>query len=138
MSMAALRLGIMIAAPEIISQIKKSQLTFDANALALLFAERIIERPDLIQQLIATETEGKTFILSALKKHHYWCRDCRGNFIFIKPVHNAQTVANRLQTEKNVLVHAYHHPLLSEYLRVSTGSVGAMKRFLDAFLCVDG
>ena len=137
MSLAALRIGVIISSPLIIKYAQKARLTFDVNALALLFAERLLERPDLIQLLIDTENEGKAFILSALREHGYWVRDCRGNFIFVKPVHDAKTVADRLQTEKKVLVHAYGNPLLKDYLRVSVGSVEAMKRFLDTFLSVD-
>ena len=138
MSMAALRLGVVVSSPSVIEFVKKARLTFDTNALALLFAERILERPDLIQRLIDTENEGKAFVLSALRERGYWCRDCRGNFIFIKPLHDAKAVADCLQTEKKVLVHAYSNPLLKDYLRVSVGSVNAMKRFLNAFLSVDG
>ena len=66
------------------------------------------------------------------------CRDCRGNFIFVKPKHSAREVANRLETEKKVLVHPYGNELLKDCLRVSVGSVNAMKLFLDAFLEIDG
>ena len=46
--------------------------------------------------------------------------------------------ADRLAKEKKVLVHPYGNELLKDYLRVSVGSVNAMKLFLDAFLEIDG
>lgn len=136
-SIAACRLGVIISSPEIIHYIKNGRLTFDANSIALLFAERIIERPDMINELISIENEGKEYTLNELKKHGYDCRDCRGNFIFIKPNGDAKEVAKRLQEEKKVLVHAYGNELLSKYIRVSVGSKNAMKIFLDAFFDVD-
>ena len=43
-SLAACRLGVIISNPEIIHYVKNARLTFDANSIALLFAERILER----------------------------------------------------------------------------------------------
>ena len=116
---------------------KNARLTFDANSIALLFAERILERPDLIEDLIRTEKEGKAWILKELEKAGYECRDCRGNFIFVKPHHDAKEITERLEKEKQVLVHAYGNELLKEYIRVSVGSKEAMQIFLDAFFEVD-
>ena len=137
-SLAACRLGVIISNPEIIHYVKNARLTFDANSIALLFAERLLERPDLIEDLIRTEKEGKAWILKELEKAGYECRDCRGNFIFVKPRHAAKETADRLAKEKKVLVHPYGNELLKDYLRVSVGSVNAMKLFLDAFLEIDG
>jgi len=136
-SLAACRLGVMIGNPELIHYVRNARLSFDVNAVALLFGERILEHPELIRDLIRTEKEGKEYVLRILEESGYECRDCRGNFIFIKPIHGAESVADRLQREKGVLVHAYGHPLLKEYIRVSTGSKMAMKAFVEAFLAVD-
>ena len=137
-SLAACRLGVMIGNPKLIHYVKNARLTFDANSVALLFAERILEHPELIDELIRKEKEGKEYTLKTLSQYGYECRDCRGNFIFIRPRHDAREVADRLQREKKVLVHAYGNELLKDYIRVSVGSPKAMKIFVDAFLEVDG
>lgn len=136
-SLAACRLGVVVSNPEIIHYVKNGRLSFDVNSVALLFGERILEHPDLIDSLIRTEKEGKAYILEELQKAGYECRDCRGNFIFVKPRQDAHEVAARLEKEKKVLVHAYGNELLKDYLRVSVGSAKAMKLFLDAFLETD-
>ena len=137
MSLAACRLGVVISNPELIHYVKNARLTFDANSIALLFAERLIDRPEIINELIRTQQEGKDYCLEELRKCGYWCRDCRGNFIFIRTKHDAKEVADRLEKERNVLVHAYGNPLLKDLVRVSTGSRKAMSVFLDAFFSVD-
>lgn len=137
MSLAACRLGIIISNPEIIEYAKKGRLTFDVNSIALLFGERLLDNPDLIDELIEIENEGKKYVLNDLTKRGYECRDCRGNFIFIKTKQNAAQVADRLEKEKKVLVHPYGNPLLKDYIRVSVGSKSAMKIFLDAFYEID-
>ena len=136
-SIAALRLGAIIANPNIIHYVQNAKLTFDVNSVALLFGEKIIEHPDMIQQLIEIENEGKTYAISELKRNGYECRDCKGNFIFIKPKHNAIEVAKRLEKESKVLVHPYSNTLLKDYLRVSVGSKKAMRFFLNEFFKID-
>lgn len=136
-SIAACRLGVIISNPEIIHYVKNGRLTFDANAIALLFGERILDNPQIVEDLIRTEREGKEYTLAALREHGYECRDCKGNFIFVKPNHDAHEVTKRLEDEKKVLVHAYGNELLKDVIRVSVGSKKAMQIFLDAFFEID-
>ncbi len=136
-SIAACRLGVVISNPRIIHYVKNAKLTFDANAIALLFAERILDHPEMIEQLIETEKEGKAYTLAELTKHGYETRDCRGNFIFVTPKHQATEVAQKLETEKKILVKSYGNEILKKYLRISVGSKDAMERFLTAFFEID-
>lgn len=138
MSIAACRIGVIISNPQIIHYIKNGRLTFDTNSIALLFAESIIDNPQLIENLISIEKEGKKYILDILNEKEYWCKDCMGNFIFIKTNRKAQEVAERLEKEKKILVHAYSNELLKDYIRVSVGSKKSMQIFIDAFLEIDG
>lgn len=137
MSLAACRLGVIISNPQIIHYVKNLRVTFEVNSIALLFGERILEHPEIIEGLIQSEKEGREYALKTLREHDYWCRDCKGNFIFIKPKHDPQLVSNRLKEEQQILVHPYSNPLLAPYIRVSVGSVNAMKAFLNAFFAVD-
>ena len=136
-SIAACRLGVVISNPPIIHYVKNAKLTFDANAIALLFAERILDHPEMIEQLIETEKEGKAYTLAELTKHGYETRDCRGNYIFVTPKHQATEVAQKLETEKKILVKSYGNEMLKKYLRISVGSKDAMELFLTAFFEID-
>lgn len=136
MSLAAVRLGVIIGNSELVGYVRNLRLTFDANAIALLFAERLMEHPEVVNGLIESQQEGKDWLLARLREREYWCRDCNGNFIFIKTRHDAHQVSKALE-EQNVLVHPYGNPLLKDYIRVSTGSKIAMETFLKAFLSVD-
>lgn len=138
MSIAACRLGVVISNPEIIHYVKNGRLTFDTNAIALLFAERIIDNKEMIDNLISIENEGKKYTLDCLTEKGYESRDCKGNFIFIKTKRNAKLVAKELEVDKKVLVHPYGNELLKPYIRVSIGSKRAMQIFLDAFFEIDG
>lgn len=136
-SIAACRLGVAISNPQIIDYIKRGKLTFDVNSIALLFGERLLDHPEVYKELIQIQDEGKTYILANLKENGYECRDCRGNFIFIKPKHDALMVVKQLEEQYNVLVHGYSNALLKNYIRVSTGSIKSMEKFLKYFYLVD-
>jgi len=136
-SLAACRLGVIISNPTIIQYVKNAKLTFDVNSFALLFGEKILERNDIIDQLIASEKEGKEYTLNELIKFGYECRDCRGNFILIKTKKEPHWVEKELKETKKILVHSYNNELLKPYLRVSVGSKNAMELFLNAFLEID-
>jgi len=137
MSIAACRLGVIISNPDLIHYIKNARLTFDANSIALLFAERLIDNPKIIENLIKEEKEGKAYLLDKLKENNYWVKDCLGNFIFIKTKRNAKEVAKDLEEKYKLLVHPYGNELLKDFIRVSVGSKNAMDKFLDVFLKVD-
>lgn len=136
-SIPACRLGVVISSREIISYLKHGKTTFDVNSIALLFGERILENSQLIDSLITTEKDGKSYLLKEISDHGYKFKKCKGNYVLIEPNHDACEVARRLQKEKYVLVHAYSNPLLSKFIRVTTGSKNIMARFMKAFLEVD-
>lgn len=137
-SIAACRLGVIIASEDIVRYVKNAKLTFDVNAIALKFGERILENRELVKTLIDIEKLGKRHALDRLSREGYEVRDCKGNFIFIRPRRNPRDVAQDLRKEEKILIKYWQKGLLAPYLRVSTGSVSAMDRFIDPFLEIDG
>ena len=137
LSLAACRIGVIISNPRIIQYVKNAKLTFDVNSVALLFAEKILDHPELIAELIETEKAGKSYALKELQKKGYEYRDCEGNYFLVKPRHPAQEVAEALRSRKKILVHTFSNELLKDYLRISTGSRKAMEVFVEAFFETD-
>lgn len=137
-SMAACRLGIIIANPKIIEYVRKSRLTFDVNALALLFAERLMDNPDVIEKLVKIADEGKRYTIDILRKNKYEFKDCNGNYILIKPHMESKLLEQELRDKEKILIKTYSNPLLKPYIRVSTGSITAMRFFCEKFLEMDG
>lgn len=136
-SLAACRLGVIVGAKDLIRCVRNIKLTFDANSIALLFAERLLDHPEIEQVLIEEEKEGKQYILKALRQRGYECRDCMGNFIFVKTRKTPELVSKELKDKHKVLVKRYTNELLKEYIRVSVGSKRAMERFLSYYFAVD-
>lgn len=137
MSMAGLRVGMIVGHKDIVHWVKNSRLAYEMNSVGLLFAERILEHPDLIDDLIKQEKEGKAYLMGELEKRGYWCMDCHGNYVLIKPKHDAQEVYRRLKEEKKTLVHPYSNAMMKDLIRVTVGSVKAMEFFAKVFFEVD-
>lgn len=136
-SLAACRLGIIISNPEIIGYVKKSRLTFEVNSIALLFAERLMDHPEVIESLIKTADEGKKYAIDMLQGAGYEVRDCRGNFIFVRPNTSPKNLEQQLKETDKILIKTYGNDLLKDYIRVSTGSKEAMRFFVERFLAAD-
>ena len=137
MSIAGCRVGMVVGHKDLIHWVKNSRLAYEMNTVGLLFAERILEHPEMIEQLIEQEKEGKAFLMDELQKRGYWFMDCHGNYVLVKPKHDAHEVARRLSEEKKSLVHTYGNSLMKDMLRVTVGSRKAMEFFVGVFFDVD-
>lgn len=135
-SLASLRLGVAISNPEIITYLKKSTPSFEVNSVALLFGERILEHPDMIEELIRKEAEGKAYAVETLKARGYEAFAEAGNFIFVKPRKEIPYLKEEL-AKRGVLVKSFGNELLKDYLRISTGSKAAMEQYVKEFLEVE-
>lgn len=137
MSIAGCRVGMVVGHKDLIHWVKNSRLAYEMNAVGLLFAERILEHPEMIEYLVKQEKEGKEFLMDELQKRGYWFMDCHGNYVLLKPKHDAHEVARKLSEEKRTLVHTYGNSLMKNLIRVTTGSRKAMEFFVDVFFDVD-
>ena len=137
MSIAGCRVGMVVGHKDLIHWVKNSRLAYEMNAVGLLFAERILEHPEMIEYLVKQEKEGKEFLMDELQKRGYWFMDCHGNYVLLKPKHDAHEVARKLSEEKRTLVHTYGNNLMKNLIRVTTGSRKAMEFFVDVFFDVD-
>lgn len=137
MSLAGCRLGVVIGQPEIIHYVKNSRLAYELNSVGLLFAERLLDHQDIIDELIEKEKSGKNYLLQTLRENDYWFLDCHGNYVLIKTKKDAHLVTKRLENEKKILVHPYSNNMLNNLIRVTIGSIEAMKVFLEGFLTID-
>lgn len=135
-SLAACRLGIIISNNDIIGYVKKLRMTFEVNAVALKFAERLIESPEIVNGLIDSEKQGKKYILYELSKIGYEVKDGLGNYIFIKTHKEPLDIFKELKNKK-VLIKIFDNSLLKDYIRVSVGSKKSMEFFIEKFLEVD-
>ena len=138
-SMGGLRLGYIVGQPEEIKRISNLCTPHNTNAFAMLFAQKIIETPGLLDKLIDIQLEGKAYIVDELKNNGFQLNAKEGNFIFIKPrVLDADLIVEKMKDEKKILIKSYSG--IGEHgkcLRVTTGAKEYMKIFLEALIDID-
>ncbi|RGE57662.1 pyridoxal phosphate-dependent aminotransferase [Eisenbergiella massiliensis] len=137
-SMAGCRLGYVAGWPEGVKMVQKMCTPHNTNAFAMKFAEAILTTPGMLDSLINKFKEGRTYFVETLDANGYQHKGEAGNFIFIKPKTDAQTIVDRMKNEKKILIKTY--PNVGQFgncLRVSIGEKRYMKQFMDALLEFD-
>lgn len=137
-SMAGLRLGYVVGMPEDIQYVQKFCTPHNTNAIGMLFAEEIIKTPGMIDDLEEKFHEGRDWFIKALDENGYRHKGEAGNFLFIKPKTNAQTIVDKMKSEKKILIKTYKNVgEFGDCLRVSIGEKKYMQKFMKALLELD-
>jgi len=132
-SMAGCRLGYVAGWPEGVMMVQKMCTPHNTNAFAMKFAEAILTTPGMVDRLIHDYNSGREYLIKWLDEHQYAHKGEAGNFIFIKPKTDAQTIVNRMKTEKKILIKTYSNVgVFEDCLRVTIGDKKYMKQFTDA------
>lgn len=137
-SMAGCRLGYVAGWPEGVKMVQKLCTPHNTNAFALLFAEKILESPDVIDELICKFNEGRNYLIYELDRLGYQHKGEAGNFLFIKPKTDAPKIVERMKDEKNILIKTY--PDVGKFgdcLRVTIGEKKFMEIFVSALVELD-
>ncbi len=136
-SLAGCRLGYVVGWAEGIKMVQKLCTPHNVNAFAMKFAKEIIKTPEIIDELIRLQKEGKEYLIKSLEEHGYTFNAKEGNFIFIKPKTNADILVKRMK-EEGILIKSYSGiGLLGHCLRITTGGIKPMKRFTESLYKLD-
>lgn len=137
-SMAGCRLGYVAGWPKGVKMVQKLCTPHNTNAFAMLFAEKILETPGVLDDLICKFFEGRNYLINELDRLGYPHKGDAGNFLFIKPKSNAQNIVDRMKSEKRILIKTY--PNVGEFgdcLRVTIGERKYMELFILSLLELD-
>lgn len=137
-SMAGCRLGYVVGWPEGVKMVQKLCTPHNTNAFALKIAESVIKCPEILQSLIDKYKEGRSYLLETLDSNGYPHRGDAGNFLFIKPKTNADTIVDRMKKEKGILIKSYANVgRFGTCLRVTIGERKFMQQFCTALFGLD-
>ena len=131
--LAGLRIGFLAASARIINGLYKVKSTFDVNAVAVFMADKLLDRPDIIERQLEKIHDGKKFLIERLKEKRIEYRDGRANFILIQCGRHWKLVAEGLRKEKILVSGGFAPNFLNEYVRVTLGPIEYMQAFWEAF-----
>ena len=133
MSMAGLRFGYLMAHPEVAKEIHKAKLPYNVNVFTLAAAEMVLERPNLIKDVVQTLIAERERVLAELRtRPGVEVFDSCTNFFLIRTMKSARDLFEALY-DRGVLVRdVSSYPMLERILRVSVGKPEENNRFLSA------
>lgn len=140
MAFAALRLGYLLAAPELTSEIRKAVLPYSVNLFAQIAAEVAMDHYDnelrpLVKQIIA---ERERLFAELSRVESLTPISSKGNFMVVKSAADPRRIFAEL-LEHDILVRDVSgYPMLRDYFRFSFGTPDENDQILDAIREVCG
>jgi histidinol-phosphate aminotransferase len=134
MAFAALRVGYLLAAPDLAREIRKAVLPYNLNAFSQMAAEVAVEnyeselRP-LVKEIIQ-ERDRLYAKLSEINGLNPVAS--KGNFMVVRSTMDPKQIFSDL-LERDILIRdVSSYPMLSDYFRVSVGTPEENERLLEA------
>jgi len=134
MAFAALRLGYLLAAPELVNEIRKAVLPYSVNLFAQVAAEVAMEHYDtelrpLVKQIIA---ERERLFAELSKVESLTPVASKGNFMVVKSATDPRSIFTNM-LEHDILVRDVSgYPMLRDYFRFSFGKPEENDQILNA------
>ena len=133
-SMAGARLGVGFASPKIISdlvKVKYSTNPYNINRMTIVAGIGSMEDDDYFKSNCRKIIEARAFTESSLAEMGFSFTSSYTNFVFCKtPIINGKELYSRLK-DKGILVRHFDKARISDYIRVTVGSLEEMKIFIN-------
>ena len=131
MAMAGLRVGYLLAAPELVTEINKAKLPYNINFFSVTAAEVALERFHYLQPLIDAIKSERNRVFSELQTiHGVIVVPSNANFLLMRTRFGAPELFEALH-ERGILVRdVSKYPMLSDFVRISVGTHAENERLL--------
>jgi histidinol-phosphate aminotransferase len=124
MAFAALRVGYLLAAPDLALEIRKAVLPYNLNAFSQIAAEVAVEKyeSELRPRITRIIEERERLFVELAKVRGLEPVDSRGNFMVVKSARDPRKIFTEL-LERDILVRDVSgYPMLRDYFRVCVGT----------------
>ncbi len=121
--MAGLRLGYLVASPQLVSQFDKVRMPYNINVLTTASARFLLGQMSYIKETVDKIIRHKQSLFACLSAQNgLTVYDTQTNFLLVR-VDDASAVYQRLRDEYKILVKNLHgsHPVLDNVLRITVG-----------------
>ena len=134
MAFAALRLGYLLAAPELVREIRKGVLPYNVNALSQIAAEVAIENYESdLRPLVQGIISERVRLFDGLSKVNDLAPvPSKGNFMVVKSARDPTRIFTDLLAHDILIRDVSGYPMLSNYFRVSVGTPEENDLLLEA------
>ncbi|MCF8009934.1 MAG: histidinol-phosphate transaminase [Clostridiales bacterium] len=135
--LAGLRVGYLLANPEVIRQVCRVKQPFNLNTYSQLAAVTVLENLSLYQDIIENIKAEREYLLNKMKNLNIKVYPTVTNFILFEPSCDAAKVHSEL-LEHNILIRNVSSPVVENCLRVSVGTRDENNAFIKALVKAAG
>ncbi len=131
-AMAGLRLGYIVAHPEIVAQLYKIRGPFDVNSCALVAAEAQLDEPGTWKAYIEeTMTRSKPFLENFFRETGVKFHSGAAHFLLVEPRDRDEACA--FLKKQGILVRPMYAPLIDKTFRMCVGNLEQTKKFAQCY-----
>jgi histidinol-phosphate aminotransferase len=134
MAFAALRIGYLLAAPELVREIRKALLPYNLNAFSQLAAEVALEKyPALLEPTVAAIIAERERVYSAVSKiPGLHPQKSHANLMLVRAERDPKQIFDELLRRDILVRDVSGYPMLRDYFRFSLGTPEENDRLLKA------
>lgn len=134
MAFAALRTGYLLAAPDLVCEIRKAVLPYNLNAFSQIAAEVAVENyeSELRPLVTAIIFERERLFVELSKIKGLAPVTSKGNFIVVKSAMDPRRIFTDLLTREILIRDVSGYPMLKDHFRVSVGTPEENNQLLKA------
>ncbi|HNP06755.1 MAG TPA: histidinol-phosphate transaminase [Cyclobacteriaceae bacterium] len=129
--LAGLRIGYIVAKPDLIKKISQYQMGIPVSQHAIAAAKASLGDSEFMSLSRSKNTEARGHLEGYLKKKGFIHGKSHTNFMFFPAPIDGKTILSRMQ-QKNILMRIWDYQDM-EWCRVSIGTLDEMKQFTQAF-----
>ena len=131
MAMAGLRIGYLLASPQLVTEINKAKLPYNLNFFSMMAAEVALEQFHLLRPLIDQIRNERDRLFEELGKiRGILAVPSAANFFLLRTAGPSKDLFEALLARGILVRDVSRYPMLAEFLRISVGSHGENERLL--------
>ncbi|HKV35251.1 MAG TPA: histidinol-phosphate transaminase [Pyrinomonadaceae bacterium] len=140
MAFAALRVGYLLASPELVTEIRKAVLPYNLNAFSQIAAEVAIEKyPTLLGPMVESILKERERLHTAMSKiRGLHPLKSHANFMVVKRDGDVRQIFEELLKRDILVRDVSGYPMLGDYFRVSVGTPEENDRLVRALHEIQG
>lgn len=133
LGLAGLRIGYLLARPEVARELMKARLPFMVDRIAETVALTLLDRPDLLQERVDRIAASRDALMEELRAMPgVEVVPSRSNFVLFRTALPATELTQRLAERGVVIRDMSGYDELAHHVRVNAGTPGENKAFLAA------
>ena len=133
-SLAGLRVGFSVSSKILADDLEKLKYSFNpynVNTLSVEAAAAAISDRKYYEKTIAETIEIREFTKNELKKRGFTLTDSKSNFVFAKTDKIPSSELYEELRKRGVLIRYFNSPRISDYFRMSMGTMEQMKKVIE-------